>query len=82
MRATTVCGLGAALLVAMPVLANGSTQYTDRPTFEAALGTIILDDFSAAGYLAGDWVILRGALLLNSFEKYPEFPFLFSFSYL
>ncbi len=56
MRETTVCGLGAALLFAMPALADGTNQYNDRATFEAALGTIILDDYSAAGYLAGDVV--------------------------
>ena len=54
MRATTVCGLGAALLFAVPALADGTNQYTDRTAFEAALGTIILDDYQAAGYLVGD----------------------------
>ncbi len=38
----------------MPVLAEGTTQYSDRATFEAALGTIILDDYTAADYLHGD----------------------------
>lgn len=54
MRKTTVCGLGAALLFAIPALASGTTQYTDRTSFESALGTIVLDDFEAEGYLHGD----------------------------
>ncbi len=54
MKKTTVCGLGAALLFAVPALADGTTQYTDRATFESALGTIVLDDYQAAGYLVGD----------------------------
>ena len=65
MKATTVCGLGAALLFAMPVLAEGTTQYNNRATFEAALGTIILDDYTAAGYLAGD-VINNATLDIHS----------------
>ena len=54
MRKTTVCGLGAALLFAVPALADETTQYTDRATFESALGTIVLDDFEAEAYLHGD----------------------------
>lgn len=54
MRKTTVCGLGAALLFAIPALADGTTQYTDRATFEAALGTIVLDDFEHPDYQHGD----------------------------
>ena len=54
MRKTTVCGLGAALLFAVPVLADGTTQYTNRANFESALFTFIVDDYQAAGYLVGD----------------------------
>ena len=54
MKKTTVCGLGAALLFAVPALADGTIQYTDRTAFESALGTIILDDYQADGYLHGD----------------------------
>ena len=54
MKKTTVCGLGAALLFAVPALADGTTTYTDRATFESALGTIVLDDFEHPDYLHGD----------------------------
>ena len=53
-KTTTVCGLGAALIFAVPALADGTNQYTDRASFESHLGTIILDDFEAEGYLHGD----------------------------
>ena len=54
MKKTTVCGLGAALLFAVPALADGTNQYNDRTAFESALGTIVLDDYQADGYLHGD----------------------------
>ncbi len=54
MKRTTLCGLGVALLFAAPALADGTTQYTDRTTFENALDTIILDDYEAEGYRHGD----------------------------
>ena len=38
----------------MPALADGTNQYNDRTAFESALGTIILDDYQAVGYLTGD----------------------------
>lgn len=56
MKRTTLFGVGGALLFAAPALAGGTTQYNDRATFESQLGTIILDDFQAEGYLHGDLV--------------------------
>ena len=47
--------VGLALLsLATANVANAALIFNDRPTFEAALGTFIVDDYSNPGYLMGD----------------------------
>lgn len=46
-----LAGLG---LILLPVSALGSVVYSDRTTFEGELTASIVDDYSDAGYTAGD----------------------------